>query len=154
MHTRHRQKHRMGRWNRIIWGKQQHSIWASLPLWPSWAYRPEQLDSSSSRASWSRRHDLCAAVCLDLTRHACNSSACNKNMACAIVSDGLQIEGAAKVGGRSPSVWDIFQQKPGAIAGGATGNEAIDFYHRCGSSYQSIKRCICCRVHARLLNSS
>jgi beta-glucosidase len=42
----------------------------------------------------------------------------------------VQIEGAAGEGGRSASIWDTFQQKPGAIAGGATGDVAIDFYHR------------------------
>jgi beta-glucosidase len=42
----------------------------------------------------------------------------------------VQIEGAAAEGGRSASIWDTFQQKPGSIAGGATGDVAIDFYHR------------------------
>lgn len=42
----------------------------------------------------------------------------------------LQIEGATSEGGRTPSVWDTFQQRGGAIAGGATADTAIDFYHR------------------------
>lgn len=41
-----------------------------------------------------------------------------------------QVEGAVREGGRSPSIWDTFQQKPGAIAGGAAGDVAMDFYHR------------------------
>jgi len=41
-----------------------------------------------------------------------------------------QVEGAAQADNRSSSVWDVFQQKPGAIAGGATANVAADFYNR------------------------
>lgn len=41
-----------------------------------------------------------------------------------------QVKGAVSVGGRSPSVWDIYQTKPGNIADGATGNVAADFYNR------------------------
>lgn len=48
----------------------------------------------------------------------------------ACVMAGVQIEGAAKAGGRATSIWDTYQQKPGAIAGGATADVAIDFYHR------------------------
>lgn len=43
----------------------------------------------------------------------------------------LQIEGALNAGGRSPSIWDTFQQQPGNIASGATADVAIDFYNRC-----------------------
>lgn len=55
--------------------------------------------------------------------------AINCNAVCCMLA--TQIEGATKAGGRAPSIWDTFQQKPGAIAGGATADTAIDFYHRC-----------------------
>jgi beta-glucosidase len=41
-----------------------------------------------------------------------------------------QIEGAIAHGGRSPSIWDVFSHRPGAVAGGDTGDVACDHYHR------------------------
>jgi beta-glucosidase len=41
-----------------------------------------------------------------------------------------QIEGAVAAGGRSPSIWDTFSRRPGAIANGDTGDVACDHYHR------------------------
>jgi beta-glucosidase len=41
-----------------------------------------------------------------------------------------QIEGAAKEGGRTPSIWDTFSAKPGAVLDGDTGEVATDHYHR------------------------
>lgn len=41
-----------------------------------------------------------------------------------------QIEGAIHEGGKSPSIWDTFSHTPGKIAGGHTGDEACDHYHR------------------------
>ncbi|MBX3095735.1 MAG: beta-glucosidase [Fimbriimonadaceae bacterium] len=41
-----------------------------------------------------------------------------------------QIEGAARTGGRGPSVWDAFCQRPGAVVNGDTGDIACDHYHR------------------------
>jgi beta-glucosidase len=41
-----------------------------------------------------------------------------------------QIEGAATADGRSPSIWDVFSRRPGAIVNGDTGDEACDHYHR------------------------
>jgi beta-glucosidase len=41
-----------------------------------------------------------------------------------------QIEGAADVDGRGPSVWDVFSRKPGATFEGQTGDVACDHYHR------------------------
>jgi beta-glucosidase len=40
-----------------------------------------------------------------------------------------QIEGAASEDGRSPSVWDTFARRPGAIAMDQTGDRAVDHYH-------------------------
>lgn len=41
-----------------------------------------------------------------------------------------QIEGAAKEGGRGPSIWDTFSHTPGNTLGGDTGDVADDHYHR------------------------
>ena len=41
-----------------------------------------------------------------------------------------QIEGAVAAGGRSPSIWDAFSRRPGAVANGDTGDVACDHYHR------------------------
>lgn len=41
-----------------------------------------------------------------------------------------QIEGAARVDGRGPSIWDTFSHTPGATWNGDTGDVAIDHYHR------------------------
>jgi beta-glucosidase len=41
-----------------------------------------------------------------------------------------QIEGAARDGGRGPSIWDTFSRTPGRVAAGHTGDVACDHYHR------------------------
>eukprot|EP00927_Polykrikos_kofoidii_P062154 TRINITY_DN56974_c0_g1_i1.p1 TRINITY_DN56974_c0_g1~~TRINITY_DN56974_c0_g1_i1.p1 ORF type:complete len:511 (-),score=57.82 TRINITY_DN56974_c0_g1_i1:183-1649(-) len=41
-----------------------------------------------------------------------------------------QIEGAAKEGGRTPSIWDTFSETPGKTLNGDTGAVACDHYHR------------------------
>ncbi len=41
-----------------------------------------------------------------------------------------QVEGAALEDGRTPSIWDTFARRPGAIADGSTGDVADDHYHR------------------------
>lgn len=41
-----------------------------------------------------------------------------------------QIEGAAKEGGRGPSIWDTFSHTPGKTLNGDTGDIADDHYHR------------------------
>ncbi|MFV0463889.1 MAG: GH1 family beta-glucosidase [Nostocoides sp.] len=41
-----------------------------------------------------------------------------------------QIEGAAAQDGRTPSIWDVFSHRPGAVLGGDTGDVACDHYHR------------------------
>src|SRR5687767_11735458 len=41
-----------------------------------------------------------------------------------------QVEGAARADGRSPSVWDTFSSRPGAIAMDHNGDVATDHYHR------------------------
>ncbi len=41
-----------------------------------------------------------------------------------------QIEGAAREGGRTDSIWDEFSRLPGAVVGGDDGEVACDHYHR------------------------
>lgn len=41
-----------------------------------------------------------------------------------------QIEGAATIDGRHPSIWDVFTHQPGKIFEGHTGDIACDHYHR------------------------
>ncbi|MFG2196187.1 GH1 family beta-glucosidase [Streptomyces sp. NPDC048639] len=41
-----------------------------------------------------------------------------------------QIEGAAQEDGRTRSIWDTFSHTPGKVAGGDTGDIAVDHYHR------------------------
>ncbi|MGA3563717.1 GH1 family beta-glucosidase [Melissospora conviva] len=41
-----------------------------------------------------------------------------------------QIEGAAAVDGRTPSIWDTFSHTPGRVVEGHTGDVACDHYHR------------------------
>ncbi len=45
-------------------------------------------------------------------------------------TSSYQIEGAAQVDGRGPSIWDGFSRQPGRIANGDTGEQACDHYHR------------------------
>src|SRR6202046_3637612 len=40
-----------------------------------------------------------------------------------------QVEGAAREGGRGPSVWDTFSHTSGKTFNGDTGDVADDFYH-------------------------
>lgn len=45
-------------------------------------------------------------------------------------TSSYQIEGAAREGGRTESIWDRFCQTPGKVANGDTGDMACDHYHR------------------------
>lgn len=47
-----------------------------------------------------------------------------------VATAAYQIEGAWNEGGRGPSIWDDFCDKPGRIANGDDGTVADDFYHR------------------------
>lgn len=47
-----------------------------------------------------------------------------------VAAAAYQIEGAADTDGRTPSVWDVFSEKPGAVRSGHTGRVACDHYHR------------------------
>jgi len=41
-----------------------------------------------------------------------------------------QIEGAAAIDGKGPSIWDAYSRQSGAVDGGDTPESACDFYHR------------------------
>ncbi|MEK8046362.1 GH1 family beta-glucosidase [Ideonella margarita] len=47
-----------------------------------------------------------------------------------VATSAFQIEGAADVDGKGPSIWDTFCQQPGAIADASDGRIACDHYHR------------------------
>lgn len=47
-----------------------------------------------------------------------------------VSTSSYQVEGAAREGGRGPSIWDGFCRQPGRIANGDTGDVACDHYHR------------------------
>ncbi|MFD5828000.1 GH1 family beta-glucosidase [Lentzea sp. NPDC060358] len=47
-----------------------------------------------------------------------------------VATSAYQIEGAAALDGRGPSIWDTFAAVPGAVANGDTGEVAADHYHR------------------------
>lgn len=47
-----------------------------------------------------------------------------------VSTSAYQIEGAATVDGRVPSIWDTFSATPGKVRDGATGAVACDHYHR------------------------
>ena len=52
------------------------------------------------------------------------------NFAWGVASASYQIEGAAAIDGKGPSVWDMFCRKPGAVWQGQNGDVACDHYHR------------------------
>jgi beta-glucosidase len=51
-----------------------------------------------------------------------------------------QIEGAAAIDGRGPSIWDDFSKTPGATYNGDTGDVADDFYHKYKDDVAMMKR--------------
>jgi beta-glucosidase len=53
-----------------------------------------------------------------------------KNFTWGAAAAAYQIEGAAAVDGRGPSVWDVFSHQPGKVFEGHTGDVACDHYHR------------------------
>ncbi|MCG8922702.1 GH1 family beta-glucosidase [Lentzea sp. CC55] len=47
-----------------------------------------------------------------------------------VATSAYQIEGAHDEDGRTPSIWDTFCRRPGAVANGENGDVACDHYHR------------------------
>ena len=56
-----------------------------------------------------------------------------------VATSSYQIEGAAKEGGRGPSIWDTFSRVPGAIVNGDNGDIACDHYNRYSEDLDLIK---------------
>jgi beta-glucosidase len=56
-----------------------------------------------------------------------------------VATSSYQIEGAAKEGGRTPSIWDTFCGVPGAVHNGDHGDVACDHYHRMPQDVALIK---------------
>lgn len=50
-----------------------------------------------------------------------------------------QVEGAANQGGRSPSIWDDFCRKPGAVLHGDNGDIACDLYNRWDEALERLR---------------
>jgi len=50
-----------------------------------------------------------------------------------VATAAYQVEGAAREGGRGPSIWDTFSHTPGKVRRGDTGDIACDAYHRLDS---------------------
>ncbi len=46
-----------------------------------------------------------------------------------VATSSYQIEGGAQLGGRSPSIWDTFCNKPGAVDNADNGDVACDHFH-------------------------
>eukprot|EP01018_Ginkgo_biloba_P033153 Gb_04454 [translate_table: standard] len=55
-------------------------------------------------------------------------------------SAAYQYEGAAREGGRGPSIWDTYSHTPGKINGGTNGDVAVDQYHRYKEDVKMMKR--------------
>ncbi len=58
-----------------------------------------------------------------------------KNFVWGTATASYQIEGAANLEGRSPSIWDVFAKMPGKVKNGDTGDVACDHYHRYESDF-------------------
>ncbi|HEY9777619.1 MAG TPA: GH1 family beta-glucosidase [Planktothrix sp.] len=51
-----------------------------------------------------------------------------------------QIEGAADIDGRGPSIWDTFSHTPGKTLNGDTGDIGCDHYHHYGEDFELLKQ--------------
>ena len=62
-----------------------------------------------------------------------------KDFTFGVASAAYQVEGAVNEDGRGRSVWDTFCDRPGAIAGDASGAVACDHYHRYREDVELLK---------------
>ncbi|GAB3745866.1 GH1 family beta-glucosidase [Amycolatopsis oliviviridis] len=52
----------------------------------------------------------------------------------------FQVEGATAADGRTDSIWDVFARRPGAVAGGDTGEPGADHYRRYAEDVDLMRR--------------
>ncbi|WP_017598012.1 GH1 family beta-glucosidase [Nocardiopsis lucentensis] len=57
-----------------------------------------------------------------------------------VASSALQVEGALTEDGRTPSIWDDFHRRPGAVRDGHSPAEACDHYHRWAEDVELLGR--------------
>lgn len=57
-----------------------------------------------------------------------------------VATSSFQIEGAAALDGKGPSIWDHFCRVPGAIADGSNGDVACDHVHRWAGDLDIVQR--------------
>lgn len=62
-----------------------------------------------------------------------------KEMRWGAATAAYQIEGAADMDGRGPSIWDTFSKTPGKVLNGDNGDVACDSYHRFEEDIQLMK---------------
>ncbi|KAL0416742.1 UNVERIFIED_CONTAM: Raucaffricine-O-beta-D-glucosidase [Sesamum latifolium] len=55
-------------------------------------------------------------------------------------TSAYQVEGAAAIGGKSMSVWDLTLRNPGRITDQSNGNVAVDMYHRFKEDIRTMKQ--------------
>jgi beta-glucosidase len=56
-----------------------------------------------------------------------------------VAASAPQIEGAADIDGKEPSIWDVYCRIPGAVANGDTLDTSIDHYHRYESDFRLMR---------------
>ncbi|KAJ0098781.1 hypothetical protein Patl1_21336 [Pistacia atlantica] len=87
--------------------------------------------------------------CLDFFGPACNDGFDTGGMTRKSFPDGFifgtatsayQVEGMASKDGRGPSIWDVYVHQPGHIAKNATGEVAVDQYHRYNEDIDLMKK--------------
>jgi len=87
--------------------------------------------SNRSSLSFSRRAVLGGTALLPvLPRLGFAASRFRSDFLWGVSTSAAQIEGAAELDGRGPSIWDVFAKQPGRIADGGTPEVACDHYHR------------------------
>jgi beta-glucosidase len=86
---------------------------------------------ASHRLTLTRRSVLGGTALLPVLPHlAFAASKFPDGFVWGVSTSAAQIEGAAEIDGRSPSIWDIFAKQPDRIADGGTPEVACDHYHR------------------------
>nr|POE52348.1 non-cyanogenic beta-glucosidase [Quercus suber] len=81
------------------------------------------------------------AVSPSLDTSSLNRTSFPKGFVFGTAAAAYQYEGAAKEGGKEPSIWDTFTHRyPGKIKGGSNGDVAIDQYHHYKGDVRIMKK--------------